>query len=104
MDRLGWARTLAFAGLALSLAGLPLGYLWLGDPRTLITGSLVRVAQAVALFLPGLALSIAGYTTYSNLPVALRSRTRAPFLILLLTVLLPLVGLTAILTARYLPA
>lgn len=104
MDRLGWARTLAFAGLAVSLAGLPAGYLWLGDPRTLITGSLIRVVQAVALFLPGLGLSIAGYTTYSRLPVVLRSRSRAPFLILVVTVFLPLVGLVAVLTARYLPA
>ncbi len=104
MDRLGWARTLAFAGLTLSLAGLPLSYLWLGDPRSLITASLVRLAEAVALFLPGLGLSIAGYATYSRLPVALRSRTRAPFLILVLTLLLPLIGLAAVLTARWLPA
>lgn len=104
MDRLGWARTLAFAGLALSLAGLPLGILWLGDPRALVTASLIRVTQAVALLLPGLGLSIAGYTTYARLPVALRSRTRAPFLILVATILLPSAALAAILAARWLPA
>lgn len=104
MDRLGWARTLAFASLALSLAGLLVGVLLLGDLRTVATASLVRVTQAVALLLPGLGLSIAGYTTYARLPVALRSRTRAPFLSLVATSLLPIAALVAMLAARWLPA
>lgn len=102
MDRLGWARTLAFAGLASSLAGLPLSYLWLGDPRALAHGSILQIIQSIALFLPGLGLGIAGYTAYVSLPVALRSRTRAPFLGLMGTIVLPVAGLAALMALRFL--
>ncbi len=103
MDRLGWARTLAFTGLALSLAALPIAYLWLGGPRTVAASGWLAIVQAVALFVPGGLVAVAGYNTYAALPVALRSRTRAPYLILIVVALLPAVLLTALLTFRLSP-
>lgn len=103
LDRLGWARLLSLSGLALSIAGLLLAYLVFGGPWTLAASSLATIAKAIALLLPGAGMAVAGYRIYEALPVALRARTRAPFLILIASTLLPIASLAGLLFLRWSP-